>query len=112
MNKLKICVIGTGHLGKVHVKLLKGINNCELIGVYDKDFKKSKNVADEFNVKQYQELEKLLEDTDAVVIVATTSAHYELVKKAFEFNKHVFVEKPITVHIWEAEELVKISEEK
>ncbi|MDH7605612.1 MAG: Gfo/Idh/MocA family oxidoreductase, partial [Melioribacter sp.] len=79
---------------------------------YDKDFNKSKNVAEEFNVKQYHELEKLLEDTEAVVIVATTSAHYELVKKAFEFNKHVFVEKPITVHIWEAEELVKISEEK
>lgn len=112
MNKIKIGVIGTGHLGKVHVKLLKGINNCELIGVYDKDFNKSKNVAEEFNVKQYQELEKLLEDSEAVVIVATTSAHYELVKKAFEFNKHVFVEKPITVHIWEAEELVKISEEK
>ncbi|MEG8989602.1 Gfo/Idh/MocA family oxidoreductase [Ignavibacteria bacterium 4148-Me] len=112
MNKVKVCVVGTGHLGKVHIKLLKGINNCELIGVYDKDFNKSKNVAEEFNVKQYHELEKLLEDTEAVVIVATTSAHYELVKKAFEFNKHVFVEKPITVHIWEAEELVKISEEK
>ncbi|MEG8945679.1 Gfo/Idh/MocA family protein [Rosettibacter firmus] len=112
MEKLKVGVIGTGHLGKVHVKLLKGIENCELIGVYDKDFKKSESVSKEFNVKQYLELENLLNDCEAVIIVATTSAHYELVKQAFEFNKHVFVEKPITVHIWEAEELVKISNEK
>lgn len=112
MEKLKVGVIGTGHLGKVHVKLLKGIENCELIGVYDKDFKKSESVSNEFNVKQYLELENLLNDCEAVIIVATTSAHYELVKQAFEFNKHVFVEKPITVHIWEAEELVKISNEK
>lgn len=112
MNKLKVGVIGTGHLGKVHVRLLNGIDNCELVGVYDKDLKKSKNVAEEFNLKQYLEIESLLNDSEAVVIVATTSAHYELVKKAFEFNKHVFVEKPITAHIWEAEELVKIAEEK
>ncbi len=112
MNKLKIGVIGTGHLGKVHVKLLKGIENCELVGVYDKVFKKSENVAEEYRVKQYLELDDLFKDTEAVVIVATTSAHYELVKRAFEFNKHVFVEKPITAHIWEAEELVKISNEK
>jgi predicted dehydrogenase len=44
--------------------------------------------------------------------VATTSAHYDLVKSSFEKNKHVFVEKPITAQIWEAEEIVKISEEK
>lgn len=112
MNKVKVGVVGTGHLGKVHVKLLKGVNNCELIGVYDKDLLKAKNVAKEFSVKQFDELEELLKSADAVVIVATTSAHYELVKKAFDFNKHVFVEKPITAHIWEAEELVKTSEEK
>lgn len=112
MNKIKIGVIGTGHLGKVHVKLLKKINNCELLGVYDKDKLKAKKVAEEFNVKQFDEIDELLKILDAVVIVATTSAHYELVKKAFDYNKHVFVEKPITAHIWEAEELVKISEEK
>jgi len=47
-----------------------------------------------------------------VDIVATTSAHYSLVKSAFEKNKHVFVEKPITAQIWEAEEIVKIADEK
>ncbi|AFN75625.1 oxidoreductase domain-containing protein [Melioribacter roseus P3M-2] len=112
MNKLKIGVIGTGHLGRIHVKLLKELDNVELCGVYDKDFEKSKNVSEEFGVKQYQDMDKLINDSEAVVIVATTSAHYELVKKAFGYGKHVFVEKPITAHISEAEELVAISEEK
>ena len=112
MEKLKIGVIGTGHLGKLHTKLLKTIGECELIGVYDLEKEKAKEAAAEFEVKAFEELEELLELVDAVSIVATTSAHYELVSKAFDFDKHVFVEKPITVKIEEAEELVKRSNEK
>ena len=112
MNKIKVGVIGTGHLGKIHTKLFKEVANCELIGIYDKDLERAKQVAGEFKVKSFENRNELLNEIDAVDIVATTSAHYELVKLAFEKNKHVFVEKPITVHIWEAEELVKIAEEK
>src|SRR3989339_1617467 len=112
MSKIKVGVIGTGHLGKIHTKLFKEVANCELIGIYDRDSECAKKVASEFKVKSFEDPDKLLNEIDAVDIVATTSAHYELVKLAFEKNKHVFVEKPITVHIWEAEELVKIAEEK
>lgn len=112
MSKIKVGIIGTGHLGKIHTKLFKEVNYCELIGIYDKDTERTKEVGNEFNVMPFDNLEKLLESVDAVDIVATTSAHYELVKQAFEKNKHVFVEKPITAQIWEAEELVKIAEEK
>ncbi|MFA7229459.1 MAG: Gfo/Idh/MocA family oxidoreductase [Melioribacteraceae bacterium] len=110
--KVKVGVIGTGHLGKIHTKLFKEVENCELIGVYDRDFERAKAVGDEFNVTAYDDLGKLLDAADAVDIVATTSAHYELVKQSFAKNKHVFVEKPITTQIWEAEELIKIAEEK
>jgi predicted dehydrogenase len=112
MGKLKVGIIGTGHLGKIHTKLLKEVEGCEFIGVYDQEFEKAKSVAEEFQIKAFESIENLLDSVDAVDIVATTSAHYELVKKAFEKNKHVFVEKPITTQIWEAEEIVKISEEK
>jgi predicted dehydrogenase len=112
MSKIKVGILGTGHLGKIHTKLFKEVANCELIGVYDKDLERAKQVAVEFKVKLFEDLDKFLDEIDAVDIVATTSAHYELVKLAFEKNKHVFVEKPITVHIWEAEDLVKIAEEK
>ncbi len=109
MERLKIGVIGTGHLGKLHAKLLKTISECELIGVYDLDKDKAKQAAEEFDLKAFENLDELLEKIDAVSIVATTSAHYDLVNKAFDFGKHVFVEKPITVKIEEAEELVKRS---
>lgn len=112
MSKIKIGVIGTGHLGKIHTKLFKEVANCDLIGIYDRDLERAKQVAGEFKVKSFEDLNKLLNEVDAVDIVATTSAHYELVKLAFEKNKHVFVEKPITAHIWEAEELIKIADEK
>jgi len=112
MSRVKVGVIGTGHLGKIHTKLFKEVANCELIGVYDRDLELAKQIASEFKVKAFDDPGKLLNEVDAVDIVATTSAHYELVKLAFEKNKHVFVEKPITVHIWEAEELVKIAEER
>lgn len=112
MSKIKIGVVGTGHLGKIHTKLFKEVANCELVGIYDQDYERAKQVGEEFKVKVYDSFSKLLDETDAVDIVATTSAHYELVRLAFAKNKHVFVEKPITKQIWEAEELIKVAEEK
>jgi predicted dehydrogenase len=112
MEKLKIGIIGTGHLGRFHTKLFKIIPNCELKGIFDKDAEKAKTCSEEFGINAYEELDELINVVDAVSIVATTSAHYELAKKCLEEGKHVFVEKPITVLISEAEELVKISRTK
>jgi predicted dehydrogenase len=110
MNTLKVGIVGTGHLGKLHIKMLKQIKNCEVSGVYDTNFIQSKAAASEFNVEEYEDLDVLLKNVDAVSIAATTISHYELVKKSLEAGKHVFVEKPITAVISEAEELVKIAE--
>ncbi|MDQ7815682.1 MAG: Gfo/Idh/MocA family oxidoreductase [Melioribacteraceae bacterium] len=112
MEKLKVGVIGTGHLGKLHTKLFKEVDGCEFIGIYDKDLEKAKIVANEFQVNAFDSIDELIKKVDAVSIVSTTSAHYELVKKAFANNKHVFVEKPITTTISEGEELVKIADDK
>ena len=112
MEKLSIGVIGTGHLGKLHTKLLNEIDRANLVGIYDADPDQAKSVANELNVKSFEKLEKLLQEINAVSIAATTSAHYELAKYCFERNVHVFIEKPITATIPQAEELVKISREK
>ncbi len=109
---LKIGVIGTGHLGKLHVKMFKHIKDCELIGVYDTNFIQSKAAASEYNVKEFEDINELFQAVDAVSIAATTTSHYKLVKESLEKGKHVFVEKPITAAIPEAEELVKIAGEK
>ncbi|MBI5806974.1 MAG: Gfo/Idh/MocA family oxidoreductase [Ignavibacteriales bacterium] len=112
MKKIKTGVIGTGHLGKIHTKLFKEILTCDFVGVYDLDYERAKSVSEEFGTKAFKEINDLLDEVDAVDIVATTSAHYKLVKQAFAKNKHVFVEKPITSQIWEAEQLVEEAEEK
>jgi len=112
MNKLKVGVIGTGHLGKLHTKMFKSIENCELVGIYDSNPEQVKVVSTEFNVQGMSSVEELLKKVDAVSIAATTTAHHEVAKKCFENGVHVFIEKPITATIREAEELVEISERK
>lgn len=112
MNKVKVGVIGTGHLGKLHTKFLKITEGCELVGVYDMNHEKAKTVAAEFNTNAFESIDELIACCDALSVVASTSAHHELVKKCFASNKHVLVEKPITAKIEEADELVRISNEK
>lgn len=109
MKKIKIAVIGTGHLGRLHSKLLKEVDNCELIGIYDKDIEKANAVGKEFGINVFTSIEDLYSKAEAVSIVATTSAHYEICKASLEKGIHVFVEKPITAQIWEGEEIVKLA---
>ncbi|MBK7981748.1 MAG: Gfo/Idh/MocA family oxidoreductase [Ignavibacteriae bacterium] len=112
MKSLKVGILGTGHLGKIHTKLIKEVPRAELIGVYDLNYETAKAVANDNKTNCFNNLNEFLSSIDAVSIVATTSAHYELIKNAFEKNVHVFVEKPITSTIPQAEEVVKISHEK
>jgi predicted dehydrogenase len=88
------------------------ITNCEFVGVFDSNPEQAKLVADESGVKAFSSIDELLSKVKAVSIATTTSAHYEVAKKCFEKNIHVFVEKPITATIEQGEELVKIAKEK
>ena len=112
MEKLSIGVIGVGHLGKLHSKMFNEISNCNFVGVFDSNQEQAKSVADEFGVKSFESIDELLSNVKAVSVAATTTAHYEVAKKCFEKNIHVFVEKPITATIEEGEELVKLAKEK
>jgi len=112
MKKIKTGVIGTGHLGKLHIKMFKQISDCELIGIYDSDSQTAKGVSQAFNLKQFESLDDLVDAAHAVSIAVSTTAHYEVAKKCLEKGIHIFVEKPITASILEAEELVKLSADK
>ncbi len=112
MDKLKVGVIGAGHLGRLHTKMLCHISKCDFAGIYDTNSEQAKIVSGEFKVKSFSNPDELLNSVEAVSIAATTSAHYELAKKCFEKNIHVFIEKPITASIAQAEEIVKIAADK
>ena len=106
MSKLKVGIIGTGHLGKIHAKLWKQHDNCELIGIYDKDTSKAEILAKELNCKNFDSIGSLLKECSAVTIAAPTSLHHEIALECLENNVHCLIEKPITETYQQAQELI------
>jgi len=109
---IKVGVIGVGHLGQHHARIFNSLPDCRLVGIYDKDPVRAVEIAGKFNVRVFTDYDELLSEADAVDISATTTVHYELAKQALEKNIHVFIEKPITSELWQAEELCEIAEKK
>lgn len=112
MAKLKIGVIGTGHLGKLHTKMFQQIPNCELVGIYDSNPDHLSHVSKEYNVTAFGSITEMLSNVDAVSIAVTTSAHFRVAEQCLDSNKHIFIEKPITSRITEGEKLVKMAADK
>ena len=109
---LKVGVVGVGHLGKHHARVFAGIENCQFVGVYDKVKERAEEIGHLYNVKVYDGYEDMLTDVDAVDIAATTTYHFDLAKPALEKGCHVFLEKPITSTKEQAEQLVKLANDK
>lgn len=108
---LKIGVLGAGHLGKIHIKLIKEIAEYDLVGFYDPDKENAAFAEKEFGVKAYDNIEALLEKVDVVDIVTPTLSHYDCAVQALRNSKHIFIEKPITNTIEEARKLIKLADE-
>ncbi|SEM12509.1 Predicted dehydrogenase [Aquimarina amphilecti] len=106
---LKAGVLGAGHLGKIHLRLLKQSKNYELVGFYDASEKQAKAIAEEFGYQLFSSVEELIAAVDVVDIVTPTFAHFEVAKQAIEAGKHVFIEKPITNTVEEAEKLIELA---
>ncbi len=109
---LKIGVAGVGQFGKNHARILRKSELCELCGIYDKDSKQLQKIAAELQIKAFASYEELLSHVDAVVIVVTTSFHYEMAKTALNKGVHTFIEKPITSELRQAHELIELAEKK
>ena len=111
-NLVKIGVFGAGHLGKIHLKLLNESKIFNLIGFYDVNTEQSIKIEKEFGYKYFNDSNLLLESVDAIAIITPTKFHYEIAIKCIEKNKHIFIEKPITYTVEQAEKIVKFSKEK
>lgn len=103
---LNVGVLGAGHLGKIHLRLLNESRKYNLIGFYDPDVINGNKVAAEFGYTFFDNINKLIDAVDVVDIVTPTLSHFDCAKKAMEKGKHVFIEKPITNTLQEAEELL------
>ena len=102
----KICVIGAGYWGKNHIKTLSGLN--ALNGIVELDFNILKSVQNTYpNIKGHSSvLDSLNEDYDGYVIATPASTHFEIAKILIKAQKHILIEKPMTLSIDEAEELI------
>lgn len=112
MSKIKTAVIGVGKLGRHHARWLKSINQSELVGVYDIDQGKCREVAGEYSVTPFDNLETLCDKVEAVSIAATTSAHYEIAEQMINRGIHCLIEKPVTASVAEADKLLQLIRDK
>ncbi len=112
-KKIKIGVVGVGHLGQHHAKHYNLLKNIDLVGVYDTDLNRGKDIAGQYGTKFYDNPSDLMQICDGVSVVTPTETHYDVAKMAIEnFDCHVFIEKPITETIEQADHLIALSKTK
>jgi predicted dehydrogenase len=109
---LKAGVLGAGHLGKIHLKLLQQSTKYELVGFYDASKEASEKIESEFGYRSFPSMESLIDASDMVVVVTPTSKHFECAKMVINAGKHLFIEKPITETVAQAEEIRDLAKHK
>ena len=108
---IKAGVIGAGHLGKIHLRLLETSKRYELIGFYDSNNKNAKVLSIEKGYRLFDSIEELIEACDMIDIVTPTLFHHEVSLKAIAKKKHIFIEKPIANSVAEAEKITIAAKE-
>jgi predicted dehydrogenase len=107
---MKIGLLGTGHLGKIHLKCLLATECWKLVGFYDPDDKNAEAVIDQYGLTRYLDYAELLDAVDALDIVTPTPTHFDLAARAIKAGKHCFIEKPVTATVAEGKKLLKLVE--
>ncbi len=111
-QRLKIAVVGIGYLGRHHARILSALPEVQLSGVIDVDEGLSAEAASLLSTKGFKDYRDALSQTDALCIVTPTDTHYEIALECLAYNKHLFIEKPVTSRVTEAMELAKIASSK
>jgi len=106
---LKVGVLGAGHLGKIHLRLLNQSEKYELVGFFDPFEENALKVAAEFGYTKFDSMEALIAAVDVVDIVTPTLQHFDCAKLAIEAGKHIFIEKPIANTVEEAEAIIALA---
>ena len=106
---INVGVIGIGHLGSIHLKLLSESKTFKVIGCFDKNKDLKTKFSSEFSL--YDNVSELIIKCDALFICSNTPSHFEMVKMCLENKKHVFVEKPMANTIEEGKAIVEMVKE-
>ena len=111
-EKLRVGVIGVGHLGEYHVQKYKAISNAELVGVVDTNMERSNVIAQRYGTKVFEEQSELLSMVDGVSLVVPTEIHFDVAKDILSKGIHLLIEKPITYKLEPADTLIRMAQEK
>ena len=99
-------------MGKIHLRLLKESARYELVGFHDPDQIVGQEVSSEFGIPYFENLDTLIDAAEMIDIVTPTLSHFDCAKKAMEKGRHVFIEKPITHTLEEAQQLIALAKAK
>jgi predicted dehydrogenase len=106
MKKLRLGIIGIGHMGQYHINVASTLKNKFILaGIFDINMERAKEISEKYETKYYLTAEQLIDEIDAVIISVPTYLHYKYTSMAIDKNKHVLVEKPVTENIEHAREL-------
>ncbi len=108
-DKVKIGVIGTGHLGNYHTKILGELASADLVGIFDIDKQRAGEISSKYGTIAFSTMDELLDKCSAVVIASPTATHRAITERAIEYGCHVLVEKPIAESTSEGLEMVAVA---
>ncbi|MCS6971982.1 MAG: Gfo/Idh/MocA family oxidoreductase [Leptospiraceae bacterium] len=111
-EKLAIGIIGVGHMGSYHLNVVSALLTHRVVGIFDPRHELAEQRAVQYATRAFRSEDELLAACDAVVIAAPTHLHYPLARRALEAGCHVLLEKPMTLHLEEAEELINLARHK
>src|SRR5436853_3411609 len=112
MNKLRVGVVGVGHIGKNHARLYAELSGAQFTAIYDTDAARAREHANEFGVAAVSSLEEFAEKVDAASIATPTNTHFEIGRDLLARGKHLLIEKPITENTAHASELTALAAER
>ena len=111
-DKIRVSVIGVGHLGEYHVQKYKAHPRVDLIGVVDTNPDRAKEIGQRYDTKVYGSHEDVLGMVDAVSLAVPTEAHFDVAKDILSENIHLLIEKPITYMLEPADTLIGMAGER
>lgn len=109
-ERIPIGVVGVGHMGRHHARLLSQIPAARLVGVADRDLPRAEALAREHGTRGFSSADQFPPETQAVVIATPTPTHALLTRSFLERGWHCFVEKPLTERVEEAEDVIDLAQ--
>src|SRR5262245_54769551 len=110
MKRVRMAVVGVGHLGKEHARILASLPDVELVGVADVNFDQAQTVARRFNTQAFSDYWPLLNLVDAATIVVPTTHHLSVARDFLKRSTAVLVEKPLALSTSQSKEMVDLAE--